>query len=98
MIVSMNGSHTPDNARTTMKVVPVIMLLDAYRIEGMLHLPPDETRFSDAWERVLRDNREYVPVTDVRIETLEGSEVVGSPFIEVRKADIRAVFPMESAL
>ena len=98
MIVTMNGSHSPDNARTTMKAIAVVMLLDTYRIEGMLHLPPDEDRFSDAWERVLRDDREYVPVTDVRIQTLEGSEVVGSPFIEVRKADIRAVFPMETTL
>ena len=94
----MNADQRPNGARMTMKVVSVVMLLDAYRIEGMLHLPPDESRFSDAWERVLRDSREYVPVTDVKIQNLEGSDVVGSPFIEVRKADIRAVFPMESSL
>jgi hypothetical protein len=91
MITSMNANR----AHTEMTVVPVVMLLDAYRIEGMLHLPPKEERFSDGWESVLRDNREYVPVTDVRIQTLEGSDVVSSPFIEVRKADIRAVFPLE---
>ena len=91
--VAMNADQ---GSRTQMKVVSVVMLLDAYRIEGMLHLPPDENRFSDGWERVLRDDREYVPVTDVRIQTLSGTDVVGSPFIEVRKADIRAVFPMES--
>ena len=98
MITSMNETHSPNSARKRMNVVSVVILLDAYRIEGMLHLPQEEDRFSDAWERVLRDNREYVPVTDVRIQTLEGSDVVGSPFIEVRKADIRAVFPLESSL
>lgn len=98
MITSMNESRAPNSARTRMTVVPVVMLLDAYRIEGRLHLPPEEDRFSDAWERVLRDNREYVPVTDARIQTLEGSDVVGSPFIEVRKGDIRAVFPLEPSL
>ena len=98
MIASMDESNAPNRARTKMTVVPVVMLLDAYRIEGTLHLPPEEDRFSDAWESVLRDNREYVPVTDVRIQTLEGSDVVSSPFIEVRKADIRAVFPLEPAL
>lgn len=81
--------------RVEMVVVPVVLLLDAYRIEGRLHLPPELGRFSDAWESVMRDQRDYVPVTDVQIKSLDGSEIVGSPFIEVRKADIRAVFPLD---
>ncbi len=79
--------------RVQLVVVPVVLLLDAYRIEGHLHLPPELGRFSDAWESVMRDNREYVPVTDVNIRRIDGGEVVSSPFIEVRKADVRAVFP-----
>ena len=75
-------------------VVAVIMLLDAYRIEGTLYLPPKFGRFSDGWESVMRDDRSYVPVTDAKITTLQGVEVVSSPFIEVRKSDIRAVFPV----
>lgn len=81
--------------RIQLAVVPVVLLLDAYRIEGHLHLPPELGRFSDAWESVMRDNREYVPVTDVTIKRIDGDEVVSSPFIEVRKADVRAVFPID---
>lgn len=79
-----------------MAVVPVVILLDAYRIEANLHLPPQDGRFSDAWETVMRDERDYIPVTDVRIQTIDGGEVVKSPFIEVRKADIRAVYPVDT--
>ena len=80
-----------------MVIVPVVLLLDAYRIEGKLHLPPELVRFSDAWESVMRDHREYVPVTDARITTIDGVEVVESPFLEVRKSDVRAVFPRDLA-
>jgi DNA-binding response OmpR family regulator len=79
--------------RVEMAIVGVILLLDTYRIEGKLHLPPELARFSDAWESVMRDHREYVPVTDVVVSTIDGEEVVTSPFLEVRKADVRAVFP-----
>ena len=83
--------------RKEMVVVPVVILLDAYRVEANLHLPPQGSRFSDAWETVMRDQRDYIPVTDARIQTIEGGEVVKSPFIEVRKADIRAVYPIDVA-
>ena len=83
--------------RIPLSAVPVILLLDTYRIEGRLHLAPDMDRFSDAWEAVMRDTRDYLPVTDARIERLDGAEVVSSPFIEVRKADIRAVYPLEES-
>ena len=82
--------------RNNTVVVPVVILLDTYRVEARLHLPEHGGRFSDAWEAVMRDERDYLPVTDVRIQTLDGGEVVESPFIEVRKADIRAVFPLEA--
>lgn len=81
-----------------MVVVPVVILLDAYRVEANLHLPPEAGRFSDAWETVMRDSRSYIPVTDAQISTLDGAEVVNSPFIEIRKADIRAVFPVKTGI
>jgi hypothetical protein len=88
-------SDTPmSDRRVQMVVVPVVILLDAYRVEANLHLPPEAGRFSDAWETVMRDSRNYIPVTDAQIATIDGSEVVKSPFIEIRKADIRAVFPI----
>jgi DNA-binding response OmpR family regulator len=81
--------------RVEMVVVSVVLLLDAYRIEGKLHLPPELVRFSDAWESILRDHREYVPVTDAVVATVQGVELVASPFLEVRKSDVRAVFPRD---
>ena len=92
----MSPDDTGSNRRIDMVVVPVVILLDAYRLEAMLHLPPEGGRFSDAWETVMRDQRDYIPVTDVRIQTIDGTDVVESPFIEVRKADIRAVFPLDA--
>jgi DNA-binding response OmpR family regulator len=78
-----------------MVAVGVVILLDSYRIEGTVHLPPEISRFSDAWESIVRDPRSFFPVTDARITT-DGNEVVATPgFLEVRKDDVRAVFPKE---
>jgi two-component system alkaline phosphatase synthesis response regulator PhoP len=87
------SSGSVPSRRVEMVVVSVVLLLDAYRIEGKLHLPPELVRFSDAWESVMRDQREYVPVTDALVTTIQGVEVVASPFLEVRKSDVRAVLP-----
>jgi DNA-binding response OmpR family regulator len=78
-----------------MVAVGVVILLDSYRIEGTVHLPPEISRFSDAWESIVRDPRSFFPVTDARVTT-DGNEVVATPgFLEVRKDDVRAVFPKE---
>jgi DNA-binding response OmpR family regulator len=82
-------------SQVQMVAVSVVILLDSYRIEGIVHLPPEIVRFSDAWESIVRDPRSFFPVTDARITT-DGQQVVASPsFLEVRKADVRAVFPKE---
>ncbi len=76
--------------------IGVVMLLDGYRIEGNVHLPPELGRFSDAWESVMRDHREFVPVTECRVLASDGDATIATPsFIEVRKSHIRAVFPMD---
>jgi CheY-like chemotaxis protein len=76
--------------------VGVVILLDNYQIEGTVHLPPELSRFSDAWESVVRDPRTFFPVTDARISTADGRLALSStPFMEVRKTDVRAVFPMD---
>ena len=73
-----------------------VLWLDGYRIEGHVHLPPELGRFSDAWESVMRDHREFVPVTTCRVTTGDGDMIIATPsFIEVRKSHIRAVFPMD---
>lgn len=87
----------PDPNKVELVVVGVVMLLDHYQVEGKVHLPPELARFSDAWESLIRDNRDYVPVTEVRVTLRDGHSVLASPsFMEVRKADVRAVFPQDS--
>lgn len=93
-----DGSAAPahDSIRVELVAIGVVLLLDGYRIEGKVYLPPELGRFSDAWESVMRDHRNFVPVTDSHVTTPDGSHVIASPaFIEVRKADVRAVFPMD---
>lgn len=86
-----------DPNKVELVVVGVVMLLDHYQIEGKVHLPPELARFSDAWESLIRDNRDYVPVTDVRVALRDGHTIVASPsFMEVRKSDVRAVFPQDA--
>lgn len=76
--------------------VGVVILMDAYRIEGNVHLPPELTRFSDAWESVVRDQRSFFPVTDAKVMTVDGDLVLATAaFIEVRKSDVRGVFPAD---
>lgn len=86
-----------DPNRVSLVRVGVVMLLDHFKVEGKVHLPPELARFSDAWESVIRDNREFLPLTDVHVSSRDGEAVVASPpFMEVRKADVRAVFPQDS--
>jgi CheY-like chemotaxis protein len=76
--------------------VGVVILLDHYRIQGTIHLPPELDRFSDAWESVVRDPRSFVPVTRATLMSRDGSTVLSKPaFVEVRKSEVRAVFPQD---
>ena len=85
---------TPEQLRVEMVSAVVIVLLDHYRIEGSVHLPPELPRFSDAWESIMRDPRLFIPITDARVFPGDVEDEVGAPsFLEVRKSDIRAVFP-----
>jgi DNA-binding response OmpR family regulator len=90
------GTVGPTRSHVAMVAVGVVILLDHYRIEGTVHLPPELTRFSDAWESIVRDPRSFFPVTEARITS--NGEVLATPgFMEVRKADVRAVFPEEAS-
>ena len=74
--------------------VGVVLLMDPYVVTGTVYLPPEVRRFSDAWESVLADRRTFIPVTDAEIK--RGDEMVlRTPFIHVRKADVRAASPLE---
>jgi CheY-like chemotaxis protein len=71
----------------------VMLHLAAHRIEGTVHLPAG--RFSDGWETLMREERTFVPVTDAVIASSNG-EATEVAFLEVRKADILAVHPVDA--
>jgi len=75
----------------------VVLMLGAYRVEGNVHVPIELTRFSDAWEAVVRDAREFIPVTDAKLFSADGQMVANAAFLQVRKKDVKAAFTAESS-
>lgn len=87
--------HTPSIPLPAELVrVGVVLLMDPYVVKGTVHLPPEVTRFSDAWETVLADRRTFIPITDAEI-LQDGKTVITTPFIHVRKSDVRAASPVQ---
>jgi CheY-like chemotaxis protein len=84
--------------RVELVAIGVVLLLRDYRIEGRVYLAPELARFSDAWESVMRDQRSFVPITDAVISTQQGDPIASTAFIEVRKADVEAAYPLDVAL
>jgi len=73
-------------------------MLGEYRVEGSVHVPVELTRFSDAWEAVVRDPREFLPVTDAKLYSVaDGQMLVNAGFIQVRKADVKAAFTADAS-
>ena len=58
-----------------------------------MHLPAG--RFSDGWEALAREERVFVPVTEATVSAGDLSDVEVA-FLEVRKADILAVHPLDA--
>lgn len=52
--------------------VGVTILLAALRIEGVVHLTSEHSRFSDGWEVLMRDERTFIPVTAVTVSMADG--------------------------
>lgn len=72
----------------------VVLLTPVFRVEGTIHVDEDLQRFSDAWEALVRDPRAYFPLTGATITSLDGTQTLATQnLIEVRKADVTAVFP-----
>ena len=92
------ASARDDEERVDLDSVQVALLLDACRIVATIYLAPELGRFSEAWESIMRDHRLFIPVTDATVATLAG-EAVGerAEFMQVRKADIRAVCPLDNS-
>ena len=81
--------------RVELTQVGVTMLVHEFQLEGTVYLPTELTRFSDAWEAVIRDSRLFVPVTDVIIRTTDGTQVGTTGFMNIKKTEIRAVYPRD---
>ncbi|CAN5576937.1 hypothetical protein BH24ACT26_BH24ACT26_13770 [soil metagenome] len=82
--------------KTNLVAVGVVLLLEDYQVDGIVYLPPELARFSDAWESLMRDQRAFFPVTSAMIYPSTGGHAVASPaFLEIRKNDVRAVFPKD---
>ena len=82
--------------KTNLVAVAVILLIEDYQIDGIVYLPPELARFSDAWESLMRDQRAFFPVTNATIYPAVGGNAVADPaFMEIRKDDVRAVFPKD---
>lgn len=95
--IAAAAKKVPEAGRQELVRVGVVLLLDRYLIEGNIYMAPELSRFSDAWESLLRDKRSYIPLTDVTIMATDGSQfTAGAPFVQVGKADVRAAYPKES--
>jgi len=75
----------------------VVLVMGEHRVEGEVHLPEELTRFSDAWEAVMRDPREFLPVTNAKMYANDGQMVVNAAFLQVRKKDVRAALTADSS-
>jgi hypothetical protein len=75
----------------------VVLMLGAYRVEGEVYVPVELTRFSDAWEAVVRDPREFLPVTDAKMFSSDGQMVANAAFMQVRKKDVKAAFTSDAS-
>jgi DNA-binding response OmpR family regulator len=82
-----------------MTPVRVLLLTDSYQITGNIHVSPKQSRFSDAWESLMRDGRAFIPVTDARVSRADGSQVIASPtFMEISKSDVRGICPVDKTV
>ena len=96
-ISSMASRTKISGDRIELVSIRVALLLDAYRIEGNIYVAPELRRFSDAWESLMRDPRGFIPVSDAHITGPGGASLEIAPFMQVRKNDVRGVFPTSKA-
>lgn len=84
----------PQGGHVDLVKVRVVVLLSGYQVEGDMHLPPELGRFSDAWESLVKDQRQFLPVTDAVVTVHGGPKAVAKAgFLQIRKSDIQGIFP-----
>lgn len=90
------GSQVEDPAETRerRRVERAVFETDRHLIEGDLTLPPAgyQSRFSDSLNR---GEFEFLPLTKVKITSLEDGKVVELPFLVLSKRQIRIAYPTE---
>lgn len=93
---STAAEPSTDGRKRKVLPVEVLLLLDRYQIEGTVYLPPEATRFSDAWEHLISDDRAFFPVTDAKItRQQDGHMIAAAVFMQVRKSEVRGAFPLD---
>ena len=73
-----------------------IFLPFGVRVEGAVYLSMEPSRFSDAWEEIMRDPRAFVPLPKATTRAPDGSIGETDGFLLVRKSDIIAVRPVDA--
>jgi len=90
------GSQVEDPAdtRERRRVERAVFETDRQLIEGDLTLPPAgyQSRFSDSLNR---GEFEFLPLTNVKITSLEDGKAVELPFLVLSKRQIRVAYPTE---
>lgn len=71
----------------------VTLILDMFRVDGVLYVDRERGRFQEDWAELLHGRREYVPVTDASIVAHDGTTISSERFVLVPKRDVRAAFP-----
>jgi hypothetical protein len=92
-----NGSNPAGARRIALEPLAARMQLDDLIVDGVVHVDRARAgfdRFSDQWETLMRDRREYIPVTDATIGSRDGGRVYGAAdFLMLDKREIRAAQP-----
>ncbi len=87
----------PQGGHVDLVQVRVVVLLSGYQVEGDMHLPPELGRFSDAWESLIKDQRQFLPVTNAVVTVHGGPKAVAKAgFLQIRKSDVQGIFPKDS--
>jgi len=77
------------------RIERVVLETGRYRIVGDLRLPSDgyRSRLSDFLNR---GETEFIPLTNVKITTLDGEATVERPFIAVAATGVEIAYPLDS--
>jgi hypothetical protein len=84
----------PTESRERRRVERAVFETDRQLIEGDLTLPPAgyQSRFSDSLNR---GEFEFVPLTNVKVTSLQDGGATEIPFLVIAKRSIRVAYPVD---